>query len=140
MAILPYFGIAGIFREWVGGRQLGEWVCVSPVERDCLRACSGAVSGVMQDTHRKQSSVYLASARREVFDERRAGRLAVRVSGDGVGLYRNGRSLSRPVALGGSVLLGLRQGCAARDNAPHFSGIEQHASSDADGLKLSGSL
>jgi hypothetical protein len=44
------------------------------------------------------------------------------------------------VTLGGRLLFGLRQACAARGDASDFSGIEQHATSDADGLELSGSL
>jgi hypothetical protein len=42
--------------------------------------------------------------------------------------------------LAGRFLLGLRQRCAVRDNAADFSGIEQHATSDTDGLEFSGSL
>ena len=45
-----------------------------------------------------------------------------------------------PVPRSGCLLLGLGQGCAVRDNAPNFSGIEQHATSDADRLEFSGSL
>jgi hypothetical protein len=44
------------------------------------------------------------------------------------------------VALGGRLLLGLRQACAARGDAPDFSGMEQHATSDAYRLELSGPL
>jgi hypothetical protein len=45
-----------------------------------------------------------------------------------------------PVARGSRLLLGLRQACAARGDAPDFSGLEQDSTSNANGLEFSGSL